>query len=243
MAEMIEVHRLAPAGAARAWAAWTGSWPGHGLRQRVWHDEDVAPLVRRAFPSLAPRILALRSLVERLDIARLAIMYLHGGVYADLDMELRSAPLLRCAVRLRRVILPFEVGRLIGQSILISPPRQPFWRELSARLVRGYNKSCYEPMNTGPDAITRVWNEHYGICGTSRSVAGGADVLIVDGFTQGPVTFHHLTGSWRKGESIARRRGERGCTFVRQHLRLRPRCTLVLNFTFDFARRMKCPGV
>ena len=48
----------------------------------------------------------MRTKIERVDMARLAIMYLHGGVYADLDQELLSAALLRCVVTLDRIVLP-----------------------------------------------------------------------------------------------------------------------------------------
>ena len=195
----------------------------------------------------------MRTIVERVDMARLAIMYLHGGVYADLDMELRSAALLRCAVRLNRIILPYEVGRLIGQSILISPPNQLFWKQLAHRLVQDYNSSCYEPQNTGPDAITRVWNER---CGGAAPRAGRPPldvrgVLIVDGLTMGPLTFHHITGSWRREASLARRRGELGCAFRRERLLTTPSasseargaCGAVLNLTLDRARRWHCHGM
>ena len=157
----ITVHRFALGSgreATAAWAAWTRAWPRHGLRQVVWRDKDVRPLLRTAFPDLAPAILAMRALIERVDMARLAIMYLHGGVYADLDMELLHFEWLRCVVRLGRIVLPFEADRLVGQSLLISPPREPFWPALASELVRAYNSSCYETANTGPDAITSVWN-------------------------------------------------------------------------------------
>jgi hypothetical protein len=240
---VIRVHRLAPRSGGQ-WAAWSHSWPQLGVRQTVWRDDDIPKLVRQAFPSLAAAILSMRAKIERVDMARLAIMYLHGGVYADLDQELLSPALLHCIVALNRIVLPFEVGRLIGQSILISPPRRPFWRQLATRLVRGYNGSCYEPMNTGPDAITRVWNEE----SCSPVVRG---VLLMDGLLDGPVVRHHITGSWRDDGSIARRNGGHGCAFRRARLALQSHvstpetlaarhCSTVINFTRTFARRLGC---
>jgi hypothetical protein len=153
------------------------------------------------------------------------------------------------------VVSAAQLGRLVGQSILISPPNQPFWKQLAHRLVEDYNASCYETMNTGPDAITRIWNEQ---CSRDQAVAAPRvpvrhaldtrGVLLMDGLIAGPVTFHHITGSWRTDASIARRRGELGCTFRRERL-LQPAAgrgvcgAPLLNFTVDMARRFRCVGV
>ena len=302
---LIQVHRLAPR-SSDIWAAWSHTWPQRRLIQKVWRDEDIPRLINLAFPSLSKPILSMRATIERVDMARLAIMYLcvaisrcqpqaahpsylppvilhalappaspsrllhythpahvptrHGGVYADLDQELMSVHLLRCIVALDRIVLPFEVGRLIGQSIIISPPRRLFWRQLALALVRGYNASCYEPMNTGPDAITRLWNEHgcAPLAGRRRSSVTGLNthgVLLMDGLLDGPVVKHHMTGSWRDDRSVARKKGALGCAFKPAHLTAPVHvsspeafiasrgCRSVVNFTHAFARRLGCRGL
>lgn len=83
--------RLAPA----ARAAYAGSW----LRllpptcaTLLWDDAAGTALVRAAEPRLVPQYRWLRTGTERGDVARLVALYHHGGVYADLDVELVRAP-------------------------------------------------------------------------------------------------------------------------------------------------------
>lgn len=79
--------------------------------------------------------------------------------------------------------LPYEKGRLVGQSILISPPRHPLWARLATAMVDAYDSRCYETLNTGPDKLTSLWNAW---CG--GDVMRG--VVLHDGMIRGPVTMH-----------------------------------------------------
>lgn len=80
-------------------ASWVASW--HRLHPdweyRLWTDEDNRALVRAQFPELLPRYDAYSNPVERADAARYLYLFVHGGIYADLDYEcLRPmGPLLR----------------------------------------------------------------------------------------------------------------------------------------------------
>jgi hypothetical protein len=63
---------------------WIASWKRHhpGWEHRLWTEEDIP-----AEP-IRPEVLErLRSPVERADILRLEILYRHGGVYVDTDVE------------------------------------------------------------------------------------------------------------------------------------------------------------
>ena len=119
------------------WKKYMSSWSSLGARVIVYHDADLQPLVTAAFPELAPATARMRTLIERTDIARLAVMHLYGGIYSDLDMELLKPNLMRELVCKATIALPFEKGRLVGQSILISSvPGHPLWRTLATRMVR-----------------------------------------------------------------------------------------------------------
>ena len=189
------------------WTAWLHSWNGtleHGdtalghkrqWRERVWKDADIPALLREVVPQHAEAILNMRAAVERNDMARYAALYRDGGVYADLDIEVNSATMFTRAANDKLVTLPFEKNRLVGQSLLLSPyPKHPFWLKLINWLVETYDPNCYEPTNTGPDAMTTYWNI---VCLDAEYAAGGsARVRISDGFMAGPATIHHATGSW-----------------------------------------------
>ena len=177
-----------------------------------YHDEDLSKVVEAAFPALAPFVARMRTWVERTDIARLALMHLHGGIYADLDVRLHSASSLHALLRTGRVYLPFEKHQLVGQFLLIdaSPQRHPLWESLAAGMVKSYDSRCYETLNTGPDRLTRLWNE---LCQANSSRL--QNVTLHDGLVRGPISQHYQTGSWRGANRgwRERRRGELGCSF------------------------------
>ena len=134
-------------------------------------------------------------------------------------MRLDSAALLRRAVCSGRVLLPFERGaggnrRLVGQSLLISPAKHPFWLGLIKHLVTRYDRRCYAPSNTGPDAVTMYVNRHVCMQDVEHARAGGVAerLSIEEGFMGGPITHHFGTGSWRK-VGVSSGMATRGNTF------------------------------
>ena len=166
-ASLWTVHRLAPANTS-GWAEYMRSWTRGGFVQRLWHDDDMEPACASAVPRLVRRIMALRTKVERTDIARLCIIYMNGGIYADLDVSLAepasiSAEALRgiaaSAAASGTVLLPMLEYTLTkeerqlhgwgharvqqaGQHVILSMPRHPMWLTLIAKLVEAYDPNC-----------------------------------------------------------------------------------------------------
>lgn len=90
------------------------------------------------------------------------------------------------------VILPFERDRLVGQSIMVSPTRRHvFWKRLIDWLVDTYDPHCYEPTNTGPDAVTTFWNK---FCGEFNASGTPSYVKIAYGFSARLRTDHVSNG-------------------------------------------------
>ena len=121
------------------------------------HGDDSISLILNATlaPADALAVQRFRTLIERVDVARYALMHAHGGVYADADQELISAPRLSAAACSGLTVLPVEsvieghgwserlsTRVLVGQSLLISPPRTPFWLALLRFLVDRYDPNC-----------------------------------------------------------------------------------------------------
>eukprot|EP00877_Chromochloris_zofingiensis_P011228 jgi/Chrzof1/6359/Cz18g05180.t1 len=65
------------------------SWPAKNPGFEYWlHDDaDCHKLVAQNFPALLPYYEALVAPVERADLFRYFVMEVHGGVYADIDVE------------------------------------------------------------------------------------------------------------------------------------------------------------
>lgn len=204
------LHRMAPEGSLERWEKYIATWDPllderdtshRRWRNRTWRDADFVDLLTTTVPQYTAAILAMRAPVERNDMARYVALYRYGGVYVDLDVNLHSKALFAAAASPASIVLPFEKGRLVGQSIMLaSRPRHPFWLHLIDWLVSTYDSNCYEPTNTGPDALTTFWNLHCIMYGVND------EVVIAEGFMSGPITSHRATGSWTHvGDSTVHR--------------------------------------
>lgn len=207
------LHRISPS-KTDIWTKAMRSWDKLGARIAVYHDEDLVGVVASAFPELAGAVSRMRTTIEKTDISRLALMYSHGGIYADLDQRLLDPDGLRAMLATGLAYLPFEKARLVGQSILISPPGHPIWRHLARAMVTDYDSNCYETLNTGPDKLTELWNA---LCFDRSDVLAG--VTLHRGLIKGPITQHLMTGhrTWknpsRSASSLLRKAGCFGCVF------------------------------
>jgi hypothetical protein len=215
------LHRIGPKGTnhwPEAWRKAVPTWASLGASVFEYHDEDLMRIVEQAFPALSSRVAKMRTVIERTDICRLAIMHLFGGIYADLDQQLVDVRRMRALVQSGRVYLPFEKGRLVGQAILIGPPRHPLWAAVATAMVNRYDPNCYETLNTGPDKLTVLWNE---VCIDKADVLRGVSLHAgLDGGKgiDGSIVRHLRSGEWKKRmnlETHLRKRGELGCAFHR----------------------------
>jgi len=136
------------------------SWRHHAAdwEYRLWTDAANEALVRAQYSWLQPTYERLTN-IQRADLARYLYMHAHGGVYADLDMELLQPldPVLDAArgadganasvvlgqEPLEHALLLYGQTRLVCNAILASPPRHPFWLFLLRRLL--------ERVETAPD--------------------------------------------------------------------------------------------
>src|SRR5688572_26320629 len=65
---------------------WNPAWD-----YKLWTDEECEQIVRSELPEFYPTYLGYPAGIFRADIFRVVVLYLRGGVYADLDVEcLRS---------------------------------------------------------------------------------------------------------------------------------------------------------
>lgn len=101
--------------------------------------------------------------IERVDFSRYALLYLYGGVYADMDtVVLRD---IDTWVNMNKIILGCEPKehavklynreRVLCNALMISPPKEKFWLKLMDYIIENYEHN-YKPVETtGPMAITK----------------------------------------------------------------------------------------
>ena len=150
------------------------------LQHVMWNDTEGLGLIEREYPWFWEHMVHFKSGVEKADIMRYFILYHHGGIYADLDMEAVRPiePLLQKHDRRFGVALgtePFDHAQaqngrnmLVCNAILISTPKHPFWLAVFSQLLKEARrlKTCRQNDNcgdispvdtTGPVMLTRVY--------------------------------------------------------------------------------------
>lgn len=146
--------------------AWLKITPDY--QHPLYDDADLRNIIQTHFPRYLSSYDSFTQNIERVDFARPALLYLYGGVYADLDTE----PLRNIDVWLQqgKVVLgrePLEHSRgLYGREVvlcnafIISPPRQQVWLDFMDYIVAHY-EPYYKPVeNTGPMALTKFYEAH-----------------------------------------------------------------------------------
>ena len=121
---------------------WADSWNNSGVSRRMWSDEDNRALVRDVFPELLNFYDELWHNILRVDLIRYVILFEHGGIYADLDVELLRpiSQLLASASSASSsvsVILGLEddASGTIDISVLASVKGHPLWLRALRRAV------------------------------------------------------------------------------------------------------------
>lgn len=148
-----------------AWAtAWHASWSAKnpGWEVRVWGDDENLRLMREHFPRHVAAYLALPHAIQRADVARLAMLHAHGGVYVDLDYEcLRPFEPLRLWIRGRHVLLVKSANAdVVTNSIMVGARGHPLWAAAIERALSHEPRRWYEPASvyvlrsTGPKSLT-----------------------------------------------------------------------------------------
>lgn len=104
-----------------------------------WGDRSARSLIHRSFPRLAPLYNALRHCAWLQSLlARLCVLYAHGGVYVDHDIECTHSlePVLRQGTRAVVTTNPKQRfgDTAVRWSLLAAPPRHPMVGDALRRL-------------------------------------------------------------------------------------------------------------
>eukprot|EP00756_Hemistasia_phaeocysticola_P063329 Hpha_TRINITY_DN6801_c0_g1::TRINITY_DN6801_c0_g1_i1::g.46164::m.46164 len=153
---------------AQGWAHKHPKW-----QYEFWDDKRIDTLFKSHFPAYHPRLAHMRP-IHQADLGRAAIMYVHGGVYADMDMESVAPldPLVRAAQASNVEVMLAEEnllnvvlleGRapdkaLASNFFLMSRPRHPLWLCYLHKAFASAGPGCDPVSCTGPrmlDAVVR----------------------------------------------------------------------------------------
>lgn len=176
---------------------------------RLWTDDAMEPFVREHFGPLLENFYAMPRHIMRVDTFRYMVLYVQGGVYADLDVRFLKpvdAMIADCAL-----LLPAETddtgqANFLGQHFMAACPGHALWLDCVNEIldrpieeVRAY----IDPIDTtGPEMVTRVWSR--GRDGYRAKVAmrvafapPSAYRDLIDQLPKATVCVHECAGSWR----------------------------------------------
>ena len=134
----------------------------------LYDDSDIEIFIKTHFPEYMKDFKNFAYNIERVDFWRCAVLYIHGGVYADLDVfPLKSIDIW---VEQNKVILgrePIEHARnyngtdfLLCNAFMISPKKDPFWIDMMEYIIKKYKYGDNPVATTGPGIMTRFYREY-----------------------------------------------------------------------------------
>ncbi|CAE8589503.1 unnamed protein product, partial [Polarella glacialis] len=161
------VHQTAPSDRSRwdpRWERCRQSWqkvcPSPEFVHVLWDDDGLRSLVEEAFPEYLEVYDRYEQHIQRVDFARAAMLYLHGGLYVDMDVEALGNPFPHLpSGKVSVVGSPYTQNERHQNSMMASPAGHPFWRAMADEAVRrrstpGVYKTTWQL--TGPQMLDAV---------------------------------------------------------------------------------------
>jgi len=155
------LHQLAPANQSQwpyAWSVCQQSWKRNypDWEYRLWNDDDALNLVKTKYPEHLWWYIAMPENIQRVDAARAFILHQYGGLYADMDYYCYKP--LEIPATGQAVLVESNAGQEIVQnSLMASPPRQPFWN-ITFEAMSSYYKQ--HPLAPDPASDLPAYDEY-----------------------------------------------------------------------------------
>lgn len=141
----------------------------------IWDDATALSVVDEHFPDWKLYYRAYKIPVQRTDIFRVMVVYLHGGFYLDMDMyclkNLQSLCKYDMVLGVEKILPEDECKRLqqiyplrIANYMFGSRPYHSFWLDfLAAAKIKAGSAINHESDvldTTGPGLLTKVYHEY-----------------------------------------------------------------------------------
>jgi len=161
------IHQTAPDDRNRwdprwehCYRTWQDVCPTSQYHHMFWDDAGLRALVKEAFPEMLKVYDGYSEHIQRVDFARAAMLFLHGGLYADMDVEVRMSPFPHLPPGLVSIVeSPYPENERHQNSMMASPPRHPFWLALVKEAARRRQDSSTFTTTwqlTGPQLLDAV---------------------------------------------------------------------------------------
>jgi len=135
---------------------------------KFYTDEDISEVIENYFPQYLTKFNSFSRQIEKIDFWRYAILYIYGGVYADMDVfPLKSIDIW---LEKNKIILgrePIEHSEsyngsdfLICNAFMISPKKDKFWLDLMEFIIENYSHDLNAVSTTGPGIITKFYKTY-----------------------------------------------------------------------------------
>lgn len=132
------------------------------------HGDEYDTFVKTHFPHFFETFRSYEFEIQRCDAIRYMLLYVHGGVYIDLDIEIMKdlTPLLEgCDLAIAEDLEGTFFTH--SNSLMASRPRHPFWLECIALMkARAKNEYLFQGLNvvmkTGPGIVSEVFRRYAG---------------------------------------------------------------------------------
>jgi len=151
--------------------AWQASWgkihDASKWQYRFMTDDQADAFLSREYSWLLPVIANFKLKIMKFDLLRYLMVYEHGGIYADMDMEalkditslLQSSTKLVLARRYPQCGAPNKRcgnHQDLAQCVFASSARHPFWLHIIAEIIN--RQHWHRPMSVaGPKLVSDVY--------------------------------------------------------------------------------------
>ena len=132
-------------------------FPGPEFTYMLWTDETARQLIAHEYPTYLTMYDSLPNSLARADAARTFILHRHGGLYLDLDYEVRNSFWYRLPVDAPAVVGSYFPDERTQNSLMSSPIGHPFWNATWERMAEQLRSGCESAVEcTGPQVTDFV---------------------------------------------------------------------------------------
>jgi len=187
----ITLHQTGPTDIPKVYQDCSETWKTNNFDYKFYTDDDLDNLIKDNMPEKYDFYLNMRK-IEKIDFSRYLMMYLDGGIYADMDTILKNENFVIDIFKKNnnKVIVGIEFNKLryhAAQSILISTSKNnKMWLDLIDYIYDIYDESNYITYNTGPEMFTSFLKRNQ----------NKYDVIYEENLLKTNVK-HVKTGNWR----------------------------------------------